>query len=139
MMNAHQLVHLASLSGRPARPLAAGHAMALGTSGGRLQVIAGRVWLTREGELDDDVVAAGESRCIAPSGEAVIEAWDKERPALVTWRPRPPIERVGEAWQAARALALRLFLHNAGNAAGAPHERASRPAQKARRCPPGAA
>lgn len=142
MMNAHQLAHLATLAGRSARPLAAGQAMALGTSGGRLEVIAGRVWLTRAGELDDHVVEAGESLCIAASRDAVIEAWDEARPALVAWRPRRPVERAADALRSARAVAARLFLHNAGDGGTGSERgqgRAPGAAQAAGRCATGTA
>ena len=40
--------------------LASGQVLALGDSGGDIAVIAGRVWLTRSGDLDDHVLGAGE-------------------------------------------------------------------------------
>ena len=52
------------------KTLRAGQVMALGSAGGRLEVLHGRVWLTREGDLDDHVVATGESLRIAPNGSA---------------------------------------------------------------------
>ena len=41
--------------------LRAGHIVTLGSAGGRLDVLHGRVWLTREGELDDHLVETGQS------------------------------------------------------------------------------
>jgi len=76
------------------KTLRAGQVMALGAAGGRLEVLHGRVWLTREGDLDDHVVATGESLRIAPNGSALIEAWDDEDPALVAWRPGTLVDRL---------------------------------------------
>ena len=95
-MNSQQLSHLASLSGPPGCRLCAGRAWALGRRGGRLEVLAGRVWLTRAGELDDHVVEAGQSLRLAGSRGAVVEAWGDGRPAVVAWKPRTAIEAAGD-------------------------------------------
>ena len=102
MMNAQQLSHLASLS-HEALSLAAGQALPLGSQGGRLEVIAGRVWLTREGELDDHLVAGGQSVCVAGAAAAVIEAWGDSQAAVVAWHPRRPTQRAADAFRTAVA------------------------------------
>jgi len=102
-MNAQQISQLASLS-HEAVSLAAGQALRLGRQGGRLDVITGRVWLTREGELDDHLVAGGQSVCVEGSAAAVIEAWDDRHPAVVAWHPRPPLARAAKALRAAFGL-----------------------------------
>ena len=45
--------------------LRGGAIMPLGTSGGRLEVLHGRVWLTRSGDLDDHVVDSGAELSVA--------------------------------------------------------------------------
>jgi len=75
--------------------LVGGSTLPLGAGGGRLEVLHGRIWLTRSGDLDDHVVATGESLEIPASGQAVVEAWDPAHPALVAWRPTPLVERLG--------------------------------------------
>lgn len=99
-MNAQQLSQLASLS-QESVSLAAGQTLPLGRRGGRLEVITGRIWLTREGELDDHVVAGGQSVCVEGSAAAVIEAWDDRHPAVVAWHPRPPLARAAAVLRAA--------------------------------------
>ena len=75
--------------------LRSGAIMPLGTSGGRLEVLHGRVWLTRSGDLDDYVVEAGATLDVPAAGESLIEAWDESEPALVAWQPTPLVERLG--------------------------------------------
>lgn len=97
-------------SGRAAstlQTLRAGHVVALGSAGGRLDVLHGRVWLTREGELDDHLIEAGESFSVPANGFAVVEAWDDEDPALIDWRGGTLIDRasayarsaLGRGWE----------------------------------------
>jgi hypothetical protein len=69
----------------------------LGSAGGRLEVLHGRVWLTRTGDLDDHVVESGQSLSIPPSGRALVEAWDDGQPALVAWQPGTFLDRIGAA------------------------------------------
>jgi len=97
MMNAQQIGHLAALVGTPARCLGAGTAMPLGSQGGELEVIRGRVWLTRSGEPEDRVVVSGEAVRVPASGHAVIEALDESQSALVAWHPRSPWGRAAGA------------------------------------------
>ena len=102
-MNAQQLSQLASLS-RESVSLAAGQALPLGRRGGQLEVITGRVWLTREGELDDHVVAGGQSVSVEGSASAVIEAVDDRQPAVVAWHPRRPLAHAADVLRAAFGL-----------------------------------
>jgi len=94
MMNTQSLNVQPELAEGSLKTLRAGRVMALGSAGGRLEVLHGRVWLTREGDLDDHVVATGESLHIAPNGSALVEAWDDEDPALVAWRPGTLLDRL---------------------------------------------
>ena len=96
-MNSQQLGHLSALVGTPARSLGAGTVMPLGRHGGELEVIRGRVWLTRSGEPEDRVVAGGEAIHVPASGDAVIETLDDSQPALVAWHPRSPWSRATDA------------------------------------------
>ena len=73
--------------------LRAGRIVALGSTGGRLDVLHGRVWLTREGELDDHLVETGQSFSVPANGRAVVEAWDDEDPALIAWRAGTLLDR----------------------------------------------
>jgi len=75
--------------------LRAGTLLPLGASGGRLEVLHGRVWLTRSGDLDDYVVKAGATLDVPAAGQSLIEAWDESEPALVAWQPTPLVERLG--------------------------------------------
>jgi hypothetical protein len=81
--------------------LRGGALLSLGTGGGRLEVLHGRVWLTRSGDLDDHVVESGAALTVPAAGESLIEAWDESEPALVAWQPTPLGERL-----AARGLAI---------------------------------
>ena len=74
--------------------LRGGSIMPLGSGGGQLEVLHGRVWLTRAGDLDDHVVERGATLAVPASGQALVEAWDDGRPALVAWRPTSVAARV---------------------------------------------
>ena len=67
----------------------------LGSGGGRLEILRGRVWLTRSGDIDDHVVDTGATLAVPAAGQSLIEAWDDTEPALVAWQPTPLRERPG--------------------------------------------
>ena len=77
--------------------LQGGRVLPLGASGGKLEVLHGRVWLTRAGDPDDYFVDFGHSLVVPSSGRALVAALDDARPALVAWRPRGVGERVAAA------------------------------------------
>ncbi|HEY2559468.1 MAG TPA: DUF2917 domain-containing protein [Caldimonas sp.] len=77
------------------RSLDGGRVLPLGSAGGRLEVLHGRVWLTRAGDPDDYFVDLGQSVVIPASGRALVEAIDDGQPALIAWRPRTVMERIG--------------------------------------------
>ena len=56
---------------------------------GRLTVRAGCVWLTRQGDLDDHVLSAGQSLALQRGDDVVIEHWRRDAPALWDWQPAP--------------------------------------------------
>ena len=66
--------------GAACAPSAPAPILPLGIGGGRLEVLHGRVWLTRAGDLDDHVVDTGAgARRPAVRDAALVEAWDDER------------------------------------------------------------
>jgi hypothetical protein len=75
--------------------LRGGAIMPLGSGGGRLEVLHGRVWLTRSGDRDDHVVETGAALTVPAAGQSLIEAWDESQPALVAWQPTPLADRLG--------------------------------------------
>jgi hypothetical protein len=77
------------------RTLRAGRILSLGSAGGQLEVLHGRVWLTRAGDFDDHVIDTGQGLTVPPSGYALVEAWGDEEPALVAWRPGTILDRIG--------------------------------------------
>jgi Protein of unknown function (DUF2917) len=72
---------------------------------GRLTVRAGCIWLTRQGDLDDYVLSAGQSLALGRGDDVVIEHWRREAPALWDWQPAP-VYRAGFL-RATLAAALR--------------------------------
>jgi len=76
---------------RPLWTVRPGNVLPLGSAGGRLEVLLGRVWLTRAGDRDDHFVDSGQALDV-PSGRSLIEAWGGAEPAVVAWRP-------ASAWQ----------------------------------------
>lgn len=75
-------------SNRTLQRLATGEALHLGRLGGELAVVAGRVWLTRDGDLGDHVVEPGERIRLAVDDNAVIEAAETGGTVTVRWYPR---------------------------------------------------
>ncbi|MDQ2737001.1 MAG: DUF2917 domain-containing protein, partial [Pseudomonadota bacterium] len=97
------------------KSLSSGQVLTLGTSGGEVSVLRGRVWLTSPGDLDDHVLEAGESFNVASSGPTLIEAWNGASPALVAWRPRTMRERARDGVSGTWGRCWEL-MHPAGRA-----------------------
>jgi hypothetical protein len=76
------------------RSLDGGRILPLGSAGGRLEVLHGRVWLTRAGDPDDYFVDLGQSVVVPTSGRALVAALDDGQPALIAWRPRTLMDRI---------------------------------------------
>ena len=76
-------------------------ALSLSRRRGELKVLSGRVWLTRRGELGDQVLEAGQTVQLVANDHAVVEAWGRSEGALLRWRPLSTIA----ARAPARALA----------------------------------
>jgi len=65
-----------------------GDALRLHGLAGELTVAHGRVWLTREDDLDDYVLEAGDHFMLAAGDVVVVERWQPNAPAALSWRPR---------------------------------------------------
>jgi DUF2917 family protein len=86
--------------------LAGGRVLPLGATGGRLEVLRGRVWLTRAGDPDDHFVDVGQAIVVPSSGRAIVASVDDARPAVVAWRQRRVVDRFAAA---ARAITGRCW------------------------------
>lgn len=51
--------------------------------GTRIKVLAGRVWLTEEGQAGDQFAVAGEELCLSGRGRSIVEALGSARVQLV--------------------------------------------------------
>ena len=81
---------LATPSGRlPGRVqrIEPGRAVRLGRRGGVLSVVEGRAWLTRNGELGDHLLVAGQQVQLGARERAVIEPWDRDAALALRWQP----------------------------------------------------
>lgn len=54
---------------------------------------AGSVWVTREGDLNDYVLDAGQRLALARGDRVAVSAWDASQPALWDWTPMRPAQR----------------------------------------------
>jgi hypothetical protein len=93
MMNTQAAKSLGRVTPGIVRTLRAGRILPLGSAGGRLEVLHGRVWLTRSGDLEDHVIDSGQGLIVPPSGRTLVEDWGDE-PAVVAWRPATVLDRV---------------------------------------------
>jgi len=135
-MNTQATGALPALSRDRVEVLAAGRVLPLGAVGGTLEVLGGRVWLTRSGDLDDHFAAAGEVVVVPASGDALVASIDDTTPALVAWRPLGVIERVAAAVRAIGGRCWEIVEPAPRIGAG---ERSFGAAQEARRRTPGVA
>ena len=87
------------------KALTVGPVITLGSHGGEVRILSGRVWLTSPGDLSDHVLEAGESVSVAGSGPTLVEAWDPHAPALIAWRARTFAERAHDLMKGAWAVA----------------------------------
>ena len=63
-------------------------AIPLGRLGGELTVLDGRVWLTRDGDLGDHFIEAGQRLRLGVNENAVIESAHTGATVTVRWQPR---------------------------------------------------
>lgn len=68
-----------------------GQARRVGRGAGELTVLAGRVWLTGQGDGEDRVLVTGERLRLEAADTVVMEAFDRSRHASVTWQPRASV------------------------------------------------
>ena len=87
-MNTHSELNIGRAKANTTLALSNGQAMHLGRLGGELTVLEGRVWLTRDSDLGDHRVEAGERLRLAVGENAVIEPWDAGHAVSVQWKPR---------------------------------------------------
>ena len=87
-MNTHSELNTRRTAANTTLALSSGQAMHLGRLGGELTVLEGRVWLTRDSDLGDHRVEAGERLRLAVGENAVIEPWDAGHAVSVQWKPR---------------------------------------------------
>jgi hypothetical protein len=86
---------------------------------GEFAVVSGRVWVTRQGDLADHVIEAGERFVVRASDVAVVEPWAQGEQASLAWTPRAQRPRVEALPRDAAAGALRGLAAVAAFAAGA--------------------
>ena len=67
--------------------LAAGQPAVIVRGPGELSVLQGRVWLTRDGDMVDHVLARGECIALDFADRAVVESWERDLSATLRWRP----------------------------------------------------
>lgn len=87
-MNTHSELDPLHTAAKTTLALATGQAMHLGRLGGELTVLEGRVWLTRDSDLGDHRVEAGQRLRLAVGENAVIEPWDAGHAVSLQWKPR---------------------------------------------------
>lgn len=90
-MNTHSgTTSLTSLTALDAlgQRLLPGQARRVGRGAGELTVLAGRVWLTGQGDGEDRVLGVGERVRIRTADAVVMESLDRERSARVAWHPQ---------------------------------------------------
>ena len=74
---------------------------------GRLAVCAGRVWVTRAGDLDDHVLEAGQALRVGADDDVVVEPWQGGTARLV-WRSDQPRVLLARLAALVATLARRL-------------------------------
>jgi len=69
------------------RLLAPGQALRLPRAGGELTVLRGRLWLTRNNDLGDHFIEAGQRVWLDAGENAVVEAAGRQQGASLHWEP----------------------------------------------------
>jgi hypothetical protein len=69
------------------RLLASGQALRLPHAGGELTVLRGRLWLTRDNDLGDHFIDAGQRVWLDANENAVVEAAGRQQGASLHWEP----------------------------------------------------
>ncbi len=76
--------------------------------GGDFVVLSGSAWVTRDGDLDDHVLEAGDTFSVTGADGVVAEAWRSHEPTRIAWRPRHQPPGTAVLRRGAAALGLRL-------------------------------
>jgi hypothetical protein len=121
MMIAHTGLHSLTALDALAQRLLPGQARRVGRGAGDLTVLAGRVWLTGQGDCEDRVLAAGERIHLDAADAVVVESFDRTQHASVAWRPRNSAFaqlRLRELFGAVFAALARKAASNASRAQG---------------------
>jgi hypothetical protein len=66
---------------------------------------SGSVWVTREGDLNDYVLEAGQRMALARGDRVAVGAWDEGQPALWDWTPM----RAAQRYRLVRGAAAGVF------------------------------
>lgn len=69
------------------RLLAPGQALRLPRAGGELTVLRGRIWLTRNNDLGDHFIEAGQRVWLDVGENAVVESAGRQQGASLHWEP----------------------------------------------------
>lgn len=114
-----------------------GEAFTIRRAVGEFAVLSGRVWVTRQSDLGDHVIEAGERFAVCPDDVAVVEAWSGEAVSLA-WTPQrhlAPLEVFARGLAAAglRGLAAGAAFLGAGLRFGGLDALARKAASMARR------
>jgi hypothetical protein len=102
---------------------------------GRLMVKSGRAWITRQGDLDDHVLSAGDAMDLRAHEQIVVEPWEGGTQVRLSWcgaQRRAAFLRGAEAlragalrwlarWSAAAGDRLLAFARNAAARASRAH------------------
>ncbi len=76
--------------------------------GTRIEVLAGGVWLTEEGQPEDRFAQPGQALRVTHRGRAIVEGIGRTRLRLA--QPAPGmVQRLGALWRAPQALLPRAF------------------------------
>jgi Protein of unknown function (DUF2917) len=60
-----------------------------------LTAVGARLWVTREGDPADHVLAPGERLALARGERVILGSWDSEQPAQGLWRPASAVRPAG--------------------------------------------
>lgn len=110
-MNSHYPRTPTPIADEAVQAVGVGSVIDLGQRGGRLRVLAGRVWVTSAGDADDHVLQAGESLRV-PAARTLVETWGPTQPALIAWQAGSLGEQLAAAVRHAGGSAAARLLQN---------------------------
>jgi len=86
---------------------------------GRLTVRSGQAWITREGDPEDHVLAAGEALTMGARQEVLVEPWVGGAPVRLAWRSDEPPTWAARVSQLLASVGLRAAAAGSGSACAA--------------------